>query len=356
MNKFIRYIGSKEPLIEFLLENFNKYAGDFNSFGDMFAGTNVVSKYLLPHVSDISSYDMSSYSEILNSFVNPKITDDFISYLYELDKCQLVEGIIFNEFSVNGKPETIDYKKFESQGKNYRMFFNENIGKKIDAIREKISFDFNNKLINEEIKNMSLALLLKFADINANTTGVYGAYLKKENKKPKDFINNEIISELKNIKFYENKVVSFKKMKISDSVNDISYKDIIYFDPPYTTRKYETNYHIIDYISNLNFSIQDIKYNTITGLPLNQPENPFGTVKNTSKAFEDMIVKTIDKCRFIFISYSTQGLLNQSDIENICNKHNFTLNTEKKEYKKYKSHNNDVQGNLEELLWVINKK
>jgi adenine-specific DNA-methyltransferase len=355
MNKFIRYIGSKEPLIDFLIENFTKYAGDFKSFGDMFTGTNVVSKYMLPHVSEISSYDISSYSEILNSFVNPKITDDFITYLSELDKQPLLEGIIFNEFSVNGKPTTIDYSRFQSQGKNYRMFFNEDIGKKIDSIREKISIDYKNGHISEEIKNMSLAILLKYTDSNANTTGVYGAYLKKENKKIKNFLSEETINELKEIKYLENKNISFKKMEISDSVNDITYKDIIYFDPPYTTRKYETNYHVLDYISNLNFSIEDIKYNTITALPVNQPINPFGTVKNTSKAFEEMIINSVDKCRYIFISYSTQGLLNQSDIEGICDKYNLNLNVEKKEYKKYKSHNNDVQGNLEELLWIINK-
>lgn len=357
--KQIRYIGSKESLIDFLLENFKKYTEKIDSFVDIFSGTNIVS-YNVSNmgVKNVSSYDMSSYSESLSSLINPDIKIEFIEYIKNLDRLELIDnGIFFNEFSINGNPTTISKDKFKNQEHNYRMFFGERVGKKIDTIREKVISDFKNNLINEEEKNICMSLLLKYADVNANTTGVYGAYLKKENKNEKPFISEKQIKSLLSIKKKEDIKYSFKKLDVLDAIRDIDgVVDLIYMDPPYNTRKYETNYHILEYLTDINFKVENIKNDTISAVPNIKIKNPFGSKSTTKGIFNDMIYHASKKCKTLIISYNNQGLMKDSDILSICDKYNLNLEIVKKNYKKYKSHSVTIQGDVEEILWIIKNK
>lgn len=357
-NKFIRYIGSKEPIMEFLLTNFEKHYPGFKTFADMFAGTNVVSKNVLSvdNVESIEAYDMSTYSQILSSFVNPNITDSFIKYLRHLDSLELIEGDIFNEFSIGGTPKTVSVEKLQNQSIKSRMFFSGQVGRKIDTIRTTLIEDLRNGKIGENTKNLVLALILKYADCNANTTGVYGAYLKNENKQEKKFLTDEIISELVNMEYVDNKEFNFKRMSIEESLINIEPKDIIYFDPPYTTRKYESNYQILEYISDIDFDLSYIKNDTISAAPSKVIDNPFGKKAKTYGIFEKMISEGSKKAKVVIISYSNQGLMKQEEIQEICDKYNLELTTETMQHKKYKSHGVSVQGDLFEILWVIKNK
>jgi adenine-specific DNA-methyltransferase len=354
--KLIRYIGSKESLMDFLIENFKNYCENIESFADLFSGTNVVSYRMSKMgVKNIRSYDISSYSECLSSFINPKISNEFIKYLKLLDKEELIEGDFFNEFSINGNSKTINKDKFKNQITKSRMFFSEKVGKKIDTIRTKVLNDYKNESLNKEEKNICIALLLRYADINANTTGVYGAYLKNENKEERPFLTTEILNDLNDTSHDGDLLFKFKKSNILDSIQDLDYVDLIYMDPPYTTRKYESNYHILEYISDEKFNISYIKNNTISALPINKLNNPFGSKKSTYEIFEKMISQSINKCKTLIISYSNQGIIKDSDVKFICDKYDLKLQIVKKEYKKYKSHNVIKQGELEEILWIIKK-
>jgi adenine-specific DNA-methyltransferase len=357
-SKFIRYIGSKEPIIEFLITNFEKHSPGFKTFADMFSGTNVVSKniLLLDNVIKVEAFDMSTYSQALGSFVNPNITESFIKYLNYLDNLELIESDVFNEFSIGGTPKTLSIDKLKNQNVKSRMFFSEQVGKKIDTIRTELIKNFKSGKINENTKNLVLALVLRYADSNANTTGIYGAYLKNEKKSEKKFLTEEIIDELKSINFNDSKEFNFNRMPIEESLKNIENKDIIYFDPPYNTRKYESNYQILEYISDIDFDISYIKKDTISALPSKKINNPFGQKSKTYGIFEKMISEGSKKAKVVIISYSNQGLMKQEEIQEICDKYNLELITEKMKYKKYKSHNVSVQGELFEILWIIKNK
>jgi adenine-specific DNA-methyltransferase len=354
--KLIRYIGSKESLISFLIESFKKHVGEINSFVEIFSGTNIVSYNISKlGVKNITSYDISSYSEALSSFVNPDISPEFIKYLKGLNDISPIEGDFFNEFSIGGSPKTISKEKFKNQEFEYRMFFSGEVGKKIDAIRTKILTDYNNNTIDESQKKIATALLLRYADSNANTTGVFGAYLKKQSKKEKPFLTKDQISDISNLKKKDINYY-FKKADVLSAINDIKTPvDFIYMDPPYNTRRYETNYHILEYISNPEFNIEQIKKDSISAVPNSKIQNPFGGKQTTKQIFNEMIFEATKKCGTLFISYNNQGIMKHEDIVQICDKYNLKLETIKKDYKKYKSHNITVQGDVEEILWVIKK-
>ena len=155
MKKIIRYIGSKEKLLGFLDETiFSKYKNDKINFLDGFTGTSVVSKHCQENydwnlfLSDISDYSDIISSRLFISLCSPTV----FKHLKQLQKLNGAQSIIFNEFSINGTPKTIDKESFSTQTVNSRMFFTEEVGQKIDAMRNYIQGLFVNGDINEQDK------------------------------------------------------------------------------------------------------------------------------------------------------------------------------------------------------------
>lgn len=351
MYKAIRYIGSKQKVLDFLDEKLFKIIPENGTFFEGFSGTGIISQYLSEKRKDISisGGDLSKYSEILYSILNAnqlKLTGneitDFVSTLKEEDFKE--EGVFFNEFSENGIPKTYS----ES-----RLFFHEKTGKTIDLYRSKLKEKIKNGEISIEQSKVYLFYLMSYVCKMANTTSVFGAYLKTPPKyKPLDvsFIEN-INNQLSNI--FTSK--SHKEFLLGDIVSNllkIEKKNIIYLDPPYSTRRYESNYHILNYIADLNFTTEEIKESK-TGLPKFIPENHFGKKKETEIVFSNMILNGVSKSDILAISYNTDGLITEDWMKNFCEKNKLILITEKMEYKRFKSNEIKNENKLEEILWLI---
>lgn len=367
MNKSIRYIGSKEKILGFLDEViFSKYKDNEINFLDGFTGTTVVSKYILDNYSNFNIYlaDISDYSEILASrlFFNNISNNIFfyISYIIntlnnnseDLPK----NGIFFNEFSINGQCTTINESLFSNQEIKSRMFFTEDVGLKIDYVRSYIKNLYNNKNINKYEKDLLLLILLTFADKNANTTSIYGAYLKNQNRKTKK-IDIDLLELLRKEHIKKNKhAIQYYKSDILTTLDNIPKMDLIYLDPPYTTRRYESNYHILNYICNLDFKIEDIKENSISGLPKILNTNPFGSKKSTRKIFEEMVLKSMLKTKNLYISYSTDGEMKKDEVYHLAKENNFKIEIIEKDYNRYKSNDLQKNNNLQELIYHIYRK
>ena len=363
MYKVISYIGSKVKLFDFLNENmFNNF--DSNKklfFYDGFAGTNSVSKFCLDNTKwDIYTNDFMNYSFRLSHFLNfnkisiskrANITKILIAINEKIaiNENLLRNGDIFNEFSINGKPKSIDSDIFttifDNQPFNSRMFFSEIVGIKIDFIKNEI-IKLKENGLSEIETNILMVFLLNYADKNANTTSVYGAYLKNQKKTSSEklFLDIKLLEQLNLEVIKQNKLNHFN-LSILDFINKISTnksKNILYFDPPYSTRSYESNYHILEYISNFDFSHKEIKQNSKTGQSNLRKSNPFAKKRETFSIFFSMIEEGIKKADNIFISYSTDGLMKEEDLNKIFSKlkeiyPKLEFLTYKKEYKRFKS-------------------
>ncbi len=365
MKKVIRYIGSKEKLIDFLDEViFNKRKKI--KILDGFTGTTVVSKHLQENTdNDIYMSDISNYSEILSARLYlEKCNIEIFYHVENLIKISnkfesSSKGVFFNEFSINGNPTTIDKSAFNNQNIKSRMFFTSDVGFKIDFMRKYIKELYDNKDINYYEKNLLLMLVVAFADKNANTTSVYGAYLKKQNRETIP-LNIDFLNILKEeYKKQYKSPIEYYKGDIIDTLEKIPELDVIYLDPPYNTRRYESNYHILNYLCDLNFQESEIKDGSKTGLPKKSIKNMFGSKKDTRIIFEEMINKSMIKSKELYISYSTDGEMSFEEIKNICDKNNLVLNTYTKDYKKYTSNNNNNNNNnnkeLKEIIYRIRK-
>jgi adenine-specific DNA-methyltransferase len=375
MEKIISYIGSKVKLYGFLketiidnLESTKKY-----NFFDIFAGTNSVSRFIKENTDyNIIANDLSKYSVILFSYLYfDKISSEsklkLEKKLEELNSLPLIKGDIYNELSVGGSPKSIEEDKkeemFSNQPFNSRMFFSGIVGKKIDTVKKGIKKSYEDGELSLQESHILLIFLIYYADKNANTTSVYGAYLKTEKKLEKEFnfYDNDLVKifkETKEDKNSNNELYSFNEdaLSVLDIINvDEKFQDkdknVIYLDPPYSTRSYESNYHILEYIVDFNFSYKQLKINSKTAQSVGKGKNPFTSKAGTREIFPKIIEKSLSISNNIFISYNNDksSLLRQEEIEemiqnyNSNNNTNVILTTYLKEYKRFKSANADTK-------------
>ena len=136
-----------------------------------------------------------------------------------------------------------------------------------------------------------------------------------------------------------------------DNVNNVANKcvcNVIYLDPPYNSRQYSKNYHLLNIIANNNDNY--INNNTVTGLLENSFISNYCKKQKIKNEFIDLIKKL--KADYIFISYNNEGLLSQDELIKILqlkgNVEVFEI-----EYKKYKSQKNIEKEKTTEYLFCV---
>lgn len=353
MYKAIRYIGSKQKVLPFLEENLFSLLKEGDSFFDGFVGSGVVSQYIAEKNPsyNVTGGDISKYSEILFDILN--IGYDFkeqeiINIFTEFEKEPLISGDIFNEFSNGGFP--ISYSE-------PRNFYHEKSGKTIDTFKSFLLRKISNKDISEDQAKVLTFFLLAYACKVANTTSVFGAFLKSPPVyKPfnLEFVQ-KILKELQLLLSYK-KQYDFYLGDIVSNLKIIPHHNVIYLDPPYSTRRYESNYHILSFVADLGFTAKELKQGSKTGQPNYMAPNPFGKKKDTETIFKEMILEGVKKSDHLGISYNTDGIISEEWMDKFCASNNLKLETKKLTYKRFKS-KIEVKNTkkLEEILWIIRK-
>lgn len=393
MNKIrlISYLGSKVKLQEFLNEVILKKNNTQNNnivFHDLFSGTSSVSHFIKEKTKwKIVNNDFLKFSSIISHSLifdqlnhqELKSISDKLNVLNSLIDKEIETNIsemnIFNELSVNGTPKSIakeEYKKIlDNQAvKNSRMYFSEKVGKHVDLMKFCLKKWLQKNEISKKEFNVLMIFVLSYADRNANTTSMYGAYLKntKKTDKHQEFLNEKLLDFFKDLENTDKKQrnITITNLDIIESLKNIDkenyFNNIIYLDPPYSTRSYEKNYHILNYICDLDFKPENIKFNSKTAQPNYICNNPFRSKQETVEVFKTMIVLSLQKASQLFISYSTDGLIKQEEIENIYSNikktnPNVSFFTFKKTYKRYSSDSSETRKynneELQEIIWCF---
>lgn len=297
----MNYIGSKLKLCQdFLPKTIQTICGDDLSqkiFCDIFAGTGIVGRTFKPKVKSIISNDIEYYSFVLNKnyIENHRPIKDKQNYLNELNNLKPIKtGFI--------------YKNYCMGGSNFRQYFSDNNGAKIDAIRTKIEEWRNNNKIKSDLYYYLLCSLLEAADKVANTASVYGAYLKKlKNSATKEIflIDAEYTLNSNSHKVYQ---------KDANELIKHIEGDILYLDPPYNNRQYGANYHLLNTIA----EYKDFKPKGMTGLR-EYSKSKYCSSTTVKIEFENLIKNA--KFKYIFLSYNNEGLMSTNDIKNIMKKY-----------------------------------
>lgn len=311
----LNYIGSKFSLLPFIhntIEDVVSIKG--KSFCDLFAGTGIVSRYFSDKCSYVIANDLEYYSYVmLKAYLTCESID--ISFLNDIDG---IEYKIFNEYSENGESD--------------RLYFNYNNGQKIDGIRKEI------EKLDGCLKILALASLLEASDKVANTASVYGAYLKKIKKsasKPIFLENIDTVYNSQNQVYNEDALFLINKIK----------GDILYLDPPYNSRQYSGNYHILNTIAKYDDFIPVGK----TGQRPDNTSSSFCSKKQALTSFEYLIKNA--KFNYIFVSYNNEGIITLEDMERVMSKYGkYSIKT--MDYRTYKADNGRSNKSCKTLEYI----
>jgi adenine-specific DNA-methyltransferase len=180
----------------------------------------------------------------------------------------------------------------------------------------------------------------------ANTSCVYGAYLKEYKKSSLKEIIITPIHKKTNVNSLENLVFNITAEELSKT--DI-YHDIVYMDPPYNQRQYSANYCPLNYIAYYSSSITlKGKTGTIDGYN----KSNFCSKVRVYDSFKTILDNI--KCKYIFISYNNEGLLGYDQLVELLSSYG-EVKLYKIPYKKFKAQKNVSGDTVFEYLWFINK-
>lgn len=296
----MNYIGSKYSLLPFISAAIHDIVGiDLTDkvFCDIFAGTGIVGRTFKPKVNKVISNDLEYYSYVLNrNYIGNNTSldsqDELISELNEL--AGVDNGFIFQ-----------NYCKGSGSG---RQYFSDENGKKIDAIRKKIEQWKSNGLISDHMYFFLLASLLESSDKLANTASVYGAFLKHLKRtaqrslvlEPASFTVDDKDHEV----YCQDANILIKKIQ----------GDILYLDPPYNTRQYGANYHLLNTIAEYKSFSPKGK----TGLR-DYERSLYCSKRTVALSFESLIREA--EFKYVFLSYNNEGLMSMNEIKSVMSRY-----------------------------------
>jgi adenine-specific DNA-methyltransferase len=352
----MRYIGNKENLIDKIYQVMISKNIQGDSFFDFFAGTTSVSKYFKKLNYKLFSSDLMYFSYVLQMA--------YISNNQELTFEKLLKKIKFKNTSLFSFPlltvveylnqiepvEGFIYQNYTPEGTSNleipRMYFSNQNGKIIDAIRQKIEIWKTQKLINENEYFVLLACLIETVPFYANISGVYAAFHKKwDSRALKKMILRPVeivLNNKDNFVYNENSTQLLTQVKA----------DIFYLDPPYNQRQYAPNYHLLETIAKYDNPI-------IKGIGgLREYQNQKSKFCNATSAIQELdSIAKLGKFKTLILSYNSEGIMKQENIISTLEKYGLVELVEF-EYLRYKSNSNGENSSkkyIQEQLYILRK-
>lgn len=343
----MRFIGSKAHLLEKIDQVIRDHTtGKETLFCDIFSGTGVVARYFKPRY-EIHSNDILHFSYVIQkatiennrkpSFQKLKdkgIPDPF-RFLEETGISPTEGGRFF--IAENYSP----HKGCE------RMYLSQKNALRADFIRNTLEAWKAKGLLEDLEYYYLLAGLIEAIPSVSNITGTYGAYLKHWDKralKDLEMVRLDVMDNKRENRCYQRDA--------NELIGELE-GDILYLDPPYNTRQYAPNYHLLETIS--KYDCPEVY--GVTGMrPYEDAKSAFCVKNKVSEALEDLVEKA--KFRHIVLSYSTDGLMASEDIEKILKRHGIEKSYQRYAipYRQYKSKKTGQSQCLYEYLFYIQKK
>lgn len=285
-----RYMGSKNKIIFNIWDILKDY--EFNSFLDVFAGSNVVSYFMKAKGKQV-------------------ITNDFLSLSYYQSKAIIENSLIKIsdkdlEYLLNN-PSSANYISKTFKG----IYFSDAENAFLDKIRSNIDS------LNNEFKKAIAISALNRSCMKKRPRGIFTYTGDRYNDGRQDIIKSIEDHFIENITKLNDAV--FDNGKICQSFNEQSLElnknsDLVYLDPPYFSLKsdndYVRRYHFVEGLSKYWGGLE-IQEHTITKKFKSYP-SPFSKRDFVYSAFHNLFEK--HKNSILAISYSSNSIPSKQEL------------------------------------------
>lgn len=336
----MRYLGNKDSITSLICDIITQKADVCKStvFFDAFCGMGAIA---------------NSFKDKCNVIINDNLKCA-TTYTYGRIKaanCNF-KKLGFNPFEFfNESTDTLNgyFYRTYSPGGSDRMYLTTENAARIDFFRTTIEMWYKDELLTKEEYNYLLACLIESVSSVSNTAGVYGAFLKKWDKRALKAVEFLDISDgvkcKGSIDIYSDKVE-----KIIDKISC----DVLYLDPPYTQNQYGTQYHLLE---TLVLNDQPEQVSRVTGSRLTAPmRSDWSKIYKVHILFDKVIAET--KATHIFMSYNNAGDMSKEFIEAVMKRYGYedTFECIKIPYKKYENWKSQNENKHFEYLFYVKKK
>ena len=305
----MRYIGSKLNLLPQLDAAISERQPKGGTFCDIFSGTGAVGRYFKNRFPVLSN-DLLYFSHVLQ-YAGIQLNQEPSFKLLEKevgDPFHYLNSLQFEKFNFKSAPFVAE--SFSPYQSGERMYFTEKNALTIDAIRQSIQEWLEIDLISKDEYMYLLASLIECVPSVSNIAGTYGAYLKhwdSRTSKPV-FLEPTLVTDngQQNVSYNEN-------------ANDLVRKidgEVLYIDPPYNGRQYLGNYHVLESIAKYDNPV--LKGITGTREDMNKVSD-YCKKGKVAQSFDDLLANA--NFEYVFISYSTEGLLSEEELVSIAEKY-----------------------------------
>lgn len=298
-----KYIGSKVALLAFISSAVEEVVGSSlssSSFLDLFAGTGVVAGAFMGKAGKVLANDFLYSNYVANRA--------FLCTTLENADLKKLEALIGELNTLEGENGYLS----ENYGNTYFTLEN---AQRIQAVRERIEKWQQEKLLTSQEYYLLLTSLLYAADKVANTCGQYDAYLKNlghPSYSPQGvhLVDESVYSRLK---LRPLAIITGGECQVycqdaNTLIEELS-ADIIYLDPPYNSRQYCDNYHVLENIARWEkppLLGKTLKFDR-SGL-----RSRYSKRREAARALAELVTKA--DCRYLFLSYNSEGIISDEEI------------------------------------------
>lgn len=291
----MNYIGSKHTLLPEIEDVLAEHEVPRSGVAlDLFAGTGAVGRMLKRRGHVVWANDWQFYSYATNSAL---IEGDGAPGFQNLGGAEAALACL-NALPGGAGPF---YEHYCEGGVAGRQYFSRSNGLRLQHIRDTIGLWQREGRISQREHLWLIACLIEAADKVANTASVYGAYLKHIKSTAERDLHLTALSS-------ETSCVAGHKAFCMDSLEFVRTLPgpvtLTYIDPPYNSRQYGANYHILETIA--RWDVDRFSPRGVTGLRPSQ-RSPYCLTRRVEAAFRELLGALASD--YILFSYNNEGLL-----------------------------------------------
>jgi adenine-specific DNA-methyltransferase len=342
LDQLIPYIGNKRKLLTLIRRAIAVTGIREGVFYDAFAGSTVVARLAKTMGFRVIANDWEPYSHYMSlAYIK-------LNRAPELRALGGMENAIETLNALDPVPGYIAAHYCPQDDEDYdcdteRMFYTQENGRRIDAIRDRIMEWRTQGLINEDEEAALLVPLIFQAAYCSNTSGVFKGFHRGWGGATKTaWYRIRSTLALSTPMFWDNGQQNVVYREDANELLDSVTCDIAYLDPPYNQHQYGANYHLLNTVALWDKPPISPKFEA------RQKGNGKAAIRqdwathrrsrycyrgSAANAFRELVDGT--KARFILVSYSTDGIIAFDDLlEILAGRGELSVVTQR--YKRYR--------------------